>query len=59
MIEKVIHSSLIAILFSLLNWFIIDKCIITIELWRYCTLEILFVISMKLYKFTIQKLKLH
>jgi uncharacterized protein (DUF983 family) len=56
--EKFIHGFIISILLSVVNWFIINKFIINIPLWKYFILELIFVVSMKLYKFTLQKLQL-
>jgi hypothetical protein len=56
--EKFLHGFIISILLSIVNWFIIDKLIINIPLWKYFILELIFVVSMKLYKFTLQKLQL-
>jgi hypothetical protein len=56
--EKFLHGFIISILLSVVNWFIIDKLIINIPLWKYFILELIFVVSMKLYKFTLQKLQL-
>jgi hypothetical protein len=57
-IEKTIHHALIAILFSIINWIIIDNFIINISFWKYFIIELLLVSSLKIFKFTIQKLKL-
>lgn len=56
--EKFIHGFIISITLSILNWFIIDNFIINIPFWKYFILELIFVVSMKLYKFTLQKLQL-
>lgn len=56
--EKFLHGFIISILLSIVNWFIIDKLIINISFWKYFILELIFVVSMKLYKFTLQKLQL-
>jgi hypothetical protein len=56
--EKFLHGFIISILLSVVNWFIIDKLIINIPFWKYFILELIFVVSMKLYKFTLQKLQL-
>jgi len=54
--EKIIHSFLISILFSLVNWFIIKTFIINVTILKYIFIEIVLIISIKLFKFT--KLKL-
>jgi hypothetical protein len=57
-IEKFVHGFIISITLSIVNWFIIDNLIINIPFWKYFILELIFVVSMKLYKFTLQKLQL-
>jgi hypothetical protein len=54
--EKIIHSFLISILFSLSSWFIIKTFIIDLTILEYIFIEIVLIISIKLFKFT--KLKL-
>jgi hypothetical protein len=49
---------MIAILFSILNWLIIDRFIIEIPFYKYFIIEILLIVTMKLCIFTTQKLKL-
>lgn len=58
LIEKTIHYTLIAILFSIINWFIIDNLVINISFWKYFIVELILVTSLKIFKFTIEKLKL-
>lgn len=57
--QKFFHSFIIGVLFSLLNWLIIDKFIINLSIYTYIFIEIVLVISIKLYKFTKQKLNLN
>jgi hypothetical protein len=57
--EKVIHHSLVALIFSIINWLIIDSFIIKISFIMYFILEIILAISLKICKFTIQKLNLN
>ena len=57
-IEKIFHRALISIVLSVLNWLIIDNLVVSIPLWKYFILELLFVVSMNLYKFAVQKLHL-
>jgi hypothetical protein len=56
--EKAINKTIIAVLFSILNWLIIDKLIIEIPFYKYFIIEILLIVTMKLCIFTTQKLKL-
>jgi hypothetical protein len=56
--EKAINKTIIAILFSILNWLIIDRFIIEIPFYKYFIIEILLIVTMKLCIFTTQKLKL-
>lgn len=57
--EKIINHSLVALLFSIINWIIIDIFIIKISFIMYFIIEIILAISLKICKFTIQKLKLN
>lgn len=56
--EKAINKTIIALLFSVLNWLVIDRFIIDIPFYKYFIIEILFIVTMKLCIFTTQKLKL-
>ena len=56
--EKVFHNIIIAIFFSIVNWLIVDNLIIPISFWKYLIIELMFVLSQKLFKFTVLKLKL-
>jgi hypothetical protein len=56
--EKAINKTIIALLFSVLNWLIIDRFIIDIPFYKYFIIEILLIVTMKLCIFTTQKLKL-
>jgi len=57
--EKVIHSLLLGCLFTFTNWFLVNKFIIEISFWKYIFIEIILVISLKLYTFTKLKLRLN
>jgi hypothetical protein len=57
--EKILHSLAISTLFSLLNWFIIKTFIIDVTIVEYIFIEIVLIISIKLFKFTKLKLKLN
>jgi hypothetical protein len=56
--EKIIHGFMLAVLFSVINWLIIDGLIINVSIIEYLFIEITFVLSIKLFKFTKLKLKL-
>ena len=56
--EKVLHSLMLSVTFSLVNWKIIDFFLIDMPFWRYIIIELILVISIKLFKFTKQKLKI-
>jgi hypothetical protein len=57
--EKFFHSFFLGILFSVLNWLIIDNFIISLSIYEYILIELTLVVSMKLFKFTKQKLNLN
>ena len=56
--EKTLNKTIIAVLFSVLNWLVIDRFIIEIPFYKYFIIEILLIVTMKLCIFTTQKLKL-
>ena len=56
--EKIFHSLLLSISFSIINWKIVDFFLIDITFWKYIIIEVILVISIKLFKFTKQKLKI-
>ena len=57
--EKFFHSFFLGVLFSILNWLIIDKLIINLSITKYIFIELTLVISIKLFKFTKAKLNLN
>jgi len=57
--EKFFHSFLIGILFSLINWLIIDNFIIRVSIFKYILIEFVLVMSVKFFKFTKLKLNLN
>jgi hypothetical protein len=59
LLEKIIHSILLSILFSVISWLIIDRFVINLSFLRYFLVELILVISLKFYKFTKLKLKLN
>ena len=46
-IERIIHKFLISLLFSIITWCIVNKCIIEINFFRYLIIEILMLIMLK------------
>jgi hypothetical protein len=57
-LEKGIHGFLISVVFSILNWVVINKFLIDLSLGKYLIIELLLLVSMKFYIFTIRKLGL-
>lgn len=55
-VEKVVHKLLISLVFTLVNWVIVDNLIVEIPFWKYLIIELFLVISMKFYTFTTRKL---
>lgn len=56
--EKGIHSLIIGALFTIMNWFLVKNFIINITFGKYFFIELILVLSMKLFKFIIHKLDL-
>jgi hypothetical protein len=57
--EKFVHSFLLSILFSSLTWFVVDKLLVEISIIKYFILEIILLVSLKLFNFTKLKLGLN
>ena len=57
--EKFFHSFILGVLFSFINWLIIDKLIVSVSIYKYILIELVLVISIKLFKFTKLKLNLN
>jgi hypothetical protein len=58
--EKVIHSFLLSMVFTLVNWTIVSNFIIPdLPFFKYLLIEILLVVSLKLFIFTKLKLGLN
>lgn len=53
--QRGFHSLLISFLFSLVNWVIVDSIVIEIPLYKYLLIEVMIVVSMRLYLFIISK----
>lgn len=56
--QKAIQTISIAVLFTLLNYFIISNYIVDLSFWKYLIVEFVLIISYKLYNFTISSLNL-
>lgn len=57
-IEKIINHLLLGALFTITNWMIVDAFIIKVPFYKYFLIELILVLSMKIYKFTLRKFKL-
>jgi hypothetical protein len=56
--EKRIHRALISLVFSLINWLLVDLFLVELPFWKYFIIELFLVISMKFYIFTTRKMNL-
>jgi hypothetical protein len=56
--EKALNKTILSVLFSILNWALINKFLIEIPFYKYFIIEILLIVSMKIFIFTTQKIKL-
>lgn len=56
--EKVIHKLFLSLVFTIINWIVIDQLIVEISFIKYIFVEVLLLVSMKFYIFTTRKLKL-
>jgi hypothetical protein len=57
--EKIMHSLILGCLFTFINWILVDRFIINLSFWKYVFIEIILVISLKLYTFVKLKLGLN
>jgi hypothetical protein len=57
-VEKVVNKLLISLVFTALNWVVVDFFIVDVSFWRYLIIELFLVISLKFYTFTTRKLNL-
>lgn len=53
--EKIVNNLTLGLIFSIINWFLINKLIVKMTFIEYLLIEIVLVISIKLFKFTQQK----
>jgi hypothetical protein len=56
--ENMIHRLMIGTLFTIMNYFLVNNLIINISFTKYFLIELILVLSMKLFKFTVNKLDL-
>jgi hypothetical protein len=57
-LEKVIHKLFLSLVFTIINWIVIDHFIVEISFIKYIFVEVLLLVSMKFYIFTTRKLNL-
>jgi hypothetical protein len=57
-VEKVVNRLLISLVFTALNWIVVDFFIVEISFWRYLIIELFLVVSLKFYTFTTRKMNL-
>jgi hypothetical protein len=57
--EKLSHRLLLGAAFTIMNWFIVTTFIIEVSFFKYFFIELLLVLSMKFFKFTLTKFKLN
>lgn len=56
--EKALNKTVLSVLFSILNWKLITTFLIEVPFYKYFIIEILLIVSMKIFIFTTQKFKL-
>jgi hypothetical protein len=57
-LEKVIHKLFLSLVFTIINWIVIDHFIVELSFIKYIFVEVLLLFSMKFYIFTTRKLNL-
>lgn len=57
--EKYTHRFFLGLVFTLVNWTIVKTFIVDVSFLTYLFIEILLVLSMKFFKFTLTKFKLN
>lgn len=55
--HEAIHSFLLSIVFTLLNWVVIDNLVVALSFWKYILIEIIILVSFKIYQFTLHKIQ--
>lgn len=56
--EKALHRLLLGAIFTITNWLIVKSLIVDVSFYRYFFIELILILSMKLFKFTLTKFKL-
>lgn len=56
--EKFLHGILLGLAFSFLNWMFVNLLVLKISIFDYFLIELILVISIKIFIFTKRKLKL-
>jgi hypothetical protein len=51
------HSFFLSVVFTLLNWVIVDNLVVAIKFWQYLLIEAIILVSFKLYQFTLHKIQ--
>jgi hypothetical protein len=54
--EKTLHGFFLSIVFTLLNWVFVDNLIVSMNFWQYVAIEIVILVSYKLYQFIFNKI---
>jgi hypothetical protein len=54
--EKTLHGFFLSIVFTLLNWVLVDNLIVSINFLQYVAIEIVILVSYKLYQFIFNKI---
>ena len=57
-VEKVVNKLLLSLVFTALNWIVVDFFIVDVSFWRYLIIELFLVVSLKFYTFTTRKMNL-
>ena len=59
MIPNWLHRIILSIINTMVTWMVVDLLLVKISIFKYCILEIIFLVSLKFYTFTCSKLKLN
>lgn len=55
--QEAMHSFLLSIVFTLLNWVVIDNLVVAMNFWQYFLIEVIILISFKFYQITLRKIQ--
>lgn len=55
--HEAMHSFLLSIVFTLLNWVVIDNLVVAMKFWQYFLIEVIILISFKIYQLTLHKIQ--